>query len=76
MKKGKTYLIMKKTNEGLQTGNFQPITYLPIMWKLLSGILADYIASISRSTESDSRRTKRLQADVSRGCKEQLLIAM
>ena len=32
-------LIQKDQNKGTQANNYRPIAYLPIMWKLLTGIL-------------------------------------
>ena len=41
MTSGKTALIMKDPAKGRQPGNYRPITCLPLMWKTLTGILAD-----------------------------------
>ena len=38
---GKTVLIVKDKDQGSLVTNFRPITCLPLMWKLLTGILAD-----------------------------------
>ena len=41
MTKGRTVLIVKDKEIGSQVTNFRPITCLPLMWKLLTGIIAD-----------------------------------
>ena len=38
---GRTTLIMKDANKGTVASNFRPITCLPLMWKLLTGMTAD-----------------------------------
>ena len=73
MTKGKTYLIMKDPNKGVIPGNFCPITCLPIMWKLLSGILADSIYQHLETQNLIPEEKKGCKRN-SRGCKEQLLI--
>ena len=39
--KGLTTLILKDKTTGIVSTNFRPITCLPLMWKLLTGVLAD-----------------------------------
>ena len=41
MTKGRTILIMKDPEKGAAAGNYRPITCLPVMWKLLTGIISD-----------------------------------
>ena len=41
MTKGRTILIMKYPEKGAAAGNYRPITRLPVMWKLLTGIISD-----------------------------------
>ena len=41
MTKGRTVLIMKDKDEGNVASNHRPITCLPLMWKLLTGIIAE-----------------------------------
>ena len=43
MVKGRTVLIQKDTAKGNVASNYRPITCLPIMWKIFSGIFADKI---------------------------------
>ena len=44
MTSGRTTLIMKDTNKGTVASNFRPITCLPLMWKLLTGMIADSLS--------------------------------
>ena len=69
---GKTVLIVKDKDQGSLVTNFRPITCLPLMWKLLTGILAD---------EMYNYLEKDLLPDEQKGCwrgargtKDQLLI--
>ena len=39
--KGSTVLIQKDAMKGTQAENYRPITSLPIMWKLLTGIMGE-----------------------------------
>ena len=41
MTKGRTVLIIKDPEEGAVAGNYCPITCLPVLWKLLAGIISD-----------------------------------
>ena len=41
MTKGRTILIMKDPEKGAAAGNYRPITCLPVMWKLVTGIISD-----------------------------------
>ena len=43
MTKVKTVLIMKDSKKGGVARNYRPIACLPIMWKLLTGIIGDEI---------------------------------
>ena len=43
MLEGRTVLIMKDKNKGNIASNYRPITSLPLMWKLLTGLIADEI---------------------------------
>ena len=73
MTKGRTVLIMKDSNNGGVTSNYRPITCLPIMWKLLTGIIGDEVyghlgrSSLLQNEQKGCRRG-------SRGTKDQLLI--
>ena len=41
--RGTTSLLMKDKSRGNVTSNYRPITCLPLMWKLLTGVIADQI---------------------------------
>jgi hypothetical protein len=41
MTTGRTVLIIKDPSKGNLPGNYRPITCLPLMWKLLTGIISD-----------------------------------
>ena len=69
----KTHLIIKDPSKGLNPGNFRPITCLPNMWKLLTGIISVSIYNhlIFQGLFPEEQKGCR---SLSRGCKEQLLI--
>ena len=39
--KGRTLLFVKDTSPGNDAGNYRPITCLPLMWKLLTGMISE-----------------------------------
>ena len=41
--RGRTSLLQKDKNKGNVASNYRPITCLPLMWKLLTGVIADQI---------------------------------
>ena len=41
--RGRTSLLQKDKSKGNVTSNYRPITCLPLMWKLLTGVIADQI---------------------------------
>ena len=41
--RGRTSLLQKDKSKGNVASNYRPITYLPLMWKLLTGVVADQI---------------------------------
>ena len=41
--RGKTSLLQKDKSKGNVASKYKPITYLPLMWKLLTGVIADQI---------------------------------
>ena len=40
---GRTSLLWKDNSKGNVASNYRPITCLPLMWKLLTGVIADQI---------------------------------
>ena len=73
MVKGRTVLIRKDPAKGIQAGNYRPIACLPLMWKLLTGILAEVIYDHLKGQNllPDEQKGCRKK---SRGTKDQLLI--
>ena len=43
LNRGRTSLLQKDKRKGNVASNYRPITYLPLMWKLLTGVIADRI---------------------------------
>ena len=41
--RGGTLLLQKDKSKGKVASNYKPITCLPLMWKLLAGVIADQI---------------------------------
>ena len=60
--KGRTVLIQKDKAKGDIASNYQPITCLPLVWKLLTGILAD--------ETYDYLEKKILLPDEQQGCRQ------
>ena len=74
MTEGRTFLLMKDPGKGFHDpSNFRPITCLPNIWKLTTGILADQIYSHLDANGLFPEEQKGCKRN-SRGCKEQLLI--
>ena len=71
--KGRTVLIQKDAMKGSQADNYCPITCLPIMWKLLAGIMGEklYQHLERNGMLADEQKGCRKR---SRGAKDQLLV--
>ena len=41
--RGSTSLLQKDKGKGNLSSNYRPITCLPLMWKLLTGVIADQL---------------------------------
>ena len=70
---GRTVLCVKDESIGNAADNFRPISCLPIMWKILTGVLSDNIYNYVETNglfPSEQKGCKRK----SRGTKDQLLI--
>ena len=71
--KGRTVLIQKDAMKGTQADNYRPITCLPIMWKLLAGIMGEklyqHLERNGMLADEQKGCRKRL-----RGAKDQLLV--
>ena len=70
---GKTLLCIKEIQKGNLVSNFRPITCLPLIWKLLTGILAEELYEHLEKTNSLPWEQKGCRKG-SRGTKDQLLI--
>lgn len=73
MVKGRTVLIQKDRAKGKVVSNYRPIACLPLMWKLLTGILSDKIydhLQMNNILPDEQKGCRRR----SRGTKDQLLI--
>ena len=73
MTKGRTVLLIKDKAKGNAVGNYRPITCLPVMWKVLTGIIAEnlYKHLHQSSLLPDEQKSCRKE---SRGTKDQLVI--
>ena len=70
---GRTYLCVKDPKKGAVVENFRPITCLPLMWKLLTGMIAESMYSHLEKSEILPAEQKGCKKR-SRGTKDQLLI--
>ena len=70
---GKTVLIIKEKAKGNDVSNYRPITCLPLMWKLFTGILSDELYNHLESEGLLPEEQKGCRRK-SRGTKDQLLI--
>ena len=73
MTTGKTVLCLKDKEKGAIVSNFRPITCLPLMWKLLTGVLADHLYDHLDEKDLLPVEQKGCRRG-SRGTKDQLLI--
>ena len=53
-------LLQKDKSKGNVASNYRTITCLPLMWKLLTGVIADQICAFT-SREVVTRRAERVQ---------------
>ena len=68
-----TVLCQKNLQNGNMADNYQPITCLPLMWKLLTGVIAEEMYNyieLEKILPEEQKGCKR----GSRGTKDQLLI--
>ena len=73
MTSGRTALIMKDPTKGNQPGNYRPITCLPLMWKTLTGVLADKLYEHLCSNDVIGEEQKGCIRN-SRGTKDHLML--
>ena len=43
LNRGRTSLLQKDNSKGSVVSNYRPVTCLPLMWKLLTGVITDQI---------------------------------
>ena len=70
---GRTVLCLKDRSKGNAVDNYRPISCLPLMWKLLTGILADSMYNFLEQNNIFPVEQKGCKRD-SRGTKDQLII--
>ena len=70
---GRTVLCVKDVRRGSVADNFRPISCLPLMWKLLTGVIADSLYEFLEYNEMLPFEQKGCKRG-SRGTKDQLLI--
>ena len=70
MAAGRTVLLLKDKSKGNEVSNYRPITCLPLMWKLLTSIVADEIYNHLVETDLLSEEQKGYCRN-SRGTKDQ-----
>ena len=73
MTKGRTCLILKDAQKGNDVTNFRPITCLPLMWKILTGIVSESLYHHLESEKLLPEEQKGCRKQ-SRGTKDQLMI--
>ena len=61
MTHSRTVLCQKDPRKGNTVDNYRPITCLPLMWKLLTGVIAEKMYNYLEREKNSSRRTKRMQ---------------
>ena len=73
MTTGNTNLILKDISKGNIVSNFRPITCLPMMWKVLAGVIANSLYEHLENSSIIPAEQKGCKRN-SRGTKDQLLI--
>ena len=73
MTTGRTTLVQKDKSKGNVASNYRPITCLPMMWKLLTGIISERLYIYLEETNTMPHQQKGCRRKC-RGTKHQLLI--
>ena len=73
MTTGKTILCQKHSGKGNTVDNYQPISFFPLMWKLMTGIIANSVYEYLEMYNLLPVEQKGCRRN-SRGTKDQLLI--
>ena len=58
MTTGRTALVQKDKSKGNVANNYRPITYLPVMWKLLTGIISENLYNYLEETNTIPHQQK------------------
>ena len=69
----RTVLLLKDKSKGIEVSHYRPKTCLPLMWKLITGIVADKIYNILEENDLLPEQQTGCRRN-SRGAKDQLLI--
>ena len=73
MTTGRTALIQKDEEKGNIASNYRPITCLPVMWKLLTGIISEDLYTYLEETNTLPKEQKGCRRQT-RGTKDHLLV--
>ena len=73
MTTGRTALIQKDQEKGNIASNYRPITCLPVMWKLLTGIISEELYTYLEETNTLPKEQKGCRRNT-RGTKDHLLV--
>ena len=73
MTTGRTALIQKDQEKGNEASNYRPITCLPVMWKLLTGIISEELYTYLEETNTLPKEQKGCRRKT-RGTKDHLLV--
>ena len=73
MTTGRTVLIQKDRSKGRAAGNYRPITCLPIIWKLLTAMMAGEIYRHLKDNDLIGKEQKGCRAEY-KGTKDHLLL--
>ena len=73
MTSGRTVLCQKDHSKGNAVENYRPISWLPLMWKLLTGVIAESMYEYLERNNILPEEQKGCRRK-SRGTKDQLLI--
>ena len=73
MTHGRTVLCQKDPRKGITADNYRPITCLPLMWKLLTGVIAEEMCNYLEPEKIVPEKQKGFKRG-SRRTKDQLLI--
>ena len=70
---GQTVLCQKDSTKGSAVENYRPISCLPLMWKLLTGIISEHLYSFSEEEKILPEEQKGCKRN-RRGTKDQVLL--